>query len=129
MVGSDGQRRFGRDLFDDSHQVVHLAASIPASARRNNSELRLMMIFPTRRFPIAKHAALCAAMLGMAALAASAEHTRYWVQSSYDDFTKGSPNGVALRSDGKLMLAPQFNPMADPGMAFLWAIRADAKGN
>ncbi|HET9402351.1 MAG TPA: hypothetical protein VFO34_15510 [Candidatus Acidoferrales bacterium] len=87
------------------------------------------MIFSTRRFRIAHHAAVCAAILGTGALAASAEHTRYWVQSSYDDFTKGSPNGVALRSDGKLMLAPQFSLMADPGMAFLWAIRADAKGN
>src|SRR3984957_5432945 len=58
-----------------------------------------------------------------------AEHTRYWRQSSFEEFDKGSAKGVALRSDGKLMLAPRFEPMSDPNSAFLWALRADSKGN
>jgi outer membrane protein assembly factor BamB len=58
-----------------------------------------------------------------------AEHTRYWRQSSFEEFDKGISKGVALRSDGKLMLAPRFEPMSDPNSAFLWALRADSKGN
>ncbi len=41
-------------------------------------------------------------------LAASAEHTRRWRQSSYDEFVKGTAHGVAVRSDGRLELAPKF---------------------
>ncbi len=58
-----------------------------------------------------------------------AEHTRFWRQSSFEEFDKGIAKGVALRSDGKLMLAPRFEPMSDPNSAFLWALRADSKGN
>lgn len=58
-----------------------------------------------------------------------AEHTRYWRQTSFDDFERGTAKGVAIRSDGKLMLAPRFEPLADPKAAYLWALRADSKGN
>jgi sugar lactone lactonase YvrE len=61
--------------------------------------------------------------------ALQAEHTRYWRQSSFEEFDKGIAKGVALRSDGKLMLAPRFEPMSDPNSAFLWALRADSRGN
>ncbi len=44
-----------------------------------------------------------------------AEHTRYWREASYEDFEKGTMKGVALRSDGKLVLAPKFTHLADPG--------------
>ena len=87
------------------------------------------MISSTRRTQFARRCLSIAVLAGACALVARAEHTRYWVQSSYDDFTKGTAKGVALRSDGKLLLSPQFAPMADPAMAFLWAIRADSKGN
>jgi len=33
---------------------------------------------------------------------AGAEHTRTWRQASYEDFLKGTPHGVAVRSDGRL---------------------------
>ena len=71
--------------------------------------------------------ALVAAFFAASAL--RAEHTRYWRQSSFEEFDKGIAKGVALRSDGKLMLAPRFEPMSDPNSAFLWALRADSKGN
>src|ERR1700722_15721144 len=71
--------------------------------------------------------AVVAAFLAGSAL--QAEHTRYWRQSSFEEFDKGIAKGVALRSDGKLMLAPRFEPMSDPNSAFMWALRADSKGN
>jgi hypothetical protein len=60
--------------------------------------------------------------------AAFAEHTRYWTETDFTDFDKGNADGVALRSDGKLMPAPQFSQFADPNLAFLWALRTDSHG-
>ncbi len=60
---------------------------------------------------------------------AVAEKTRFWRQSNFDEFDKGTAKGVALRSDGKLALAPRFSEAADPDTAYLWALRVDTKGN
>ncbi len=72
---------------------------------------------------------LAVILIILAVSAARAEHTRFWRQSSFDDFERGTAKGVALRSDGKLLLAPRFEPLADPNAAYLWALRADSKGN
>jgi hypothetical protein len=72
---------------------------------------------------------LAAILLILAVSAVRAEHTRYWREASFDEFERGNAKGVALRSDGKLLLAPRFEPLADPSAAYLWALRADAKGN
>src|SRR5579862_1022333 len=72
---------------------------------------------------------LAIALIIAGATALRAEHTRYWRQSAYDEFERGTAKGVAVRSDGKLLLAPQFSPLADPNSAYLWALRADSKGN
>jgi sugar lactone lactonase YvrE len=76
--------------------------------------------------------AIIAAGLLMAsaiAIPAMAEHTRWWRQSSFEEFDKGTAKGVALRSDGKLFLAPRFAEFADSNLAYLLAMRADSKGN
>ncbi|MBI3484022.1 MAG: hypothetical protein HY012_02575, partial [Acidobacteria bacterium] len=72
-------------------------------------------------------ACLAAAAVLMAA-GAGAERTRMWRQSNYDEFEKGTAKGVALRSDGKLVLAPRFAHFSDPNMAYLWALRLNSKG-
>src|SRR5579863_7787131 len=73
------------------------------------------------------------ALFALAAVAlaapAFAEHTRWWRQSSFEDFDKGTAKGVALRSDGKIFLAPKFAEFADANLAYLLQIRADSKGN
>jgi hypothetical protein len=43
---------------------------------------------------------------------ALAEGTRTWEQSKFDELIKGTPNGVALRSEGGLELAPAFKALA-----------------
>ena len=53
------------------------------------------------------------AMLALAAPAV-AEHTRWWRQTTFEDFDKGTAKGVALRSDGKIFLAPA----CDPGLSW-----------
>jgi sugar lactone lactonase YvrE len=57
-----------------------------------------------------------------------AEHTHFWRQSDYSDFEKGTAKGVAIRSDGKLVPAPQFAAFADPDLMYLWALRTDSRG-
>jgi len=74
-----------------------------------------------------KAAALIGALL-FCTLPAMAEHTRFWRQSDYDVFQKGDAKGVALRSDGKIVLAPKFAPFADASLAYLWSLRLDSHG-
>src|SRR5258707_523500 len=69
-------------------------------------------------------AALYVLLAGMAA----AEHTRRWRQSTYEDFLKGTTHGIAVRSDGRLELAPKFTQLADADASYLWAVKRDAKG-
>ena len=59
---------------------------------------------------------------------AVAEHTRTWRQASYEDFLKGTRHGVAVRSDGRLELAPKFTLIADADASYLWSLRVDPRG-
>ena len=62
------------------------------------------------------------------AFAARAEHTRHWRTNSYEEFLKGTAHGVAVRSDGRIELAPKFTLLADADASYLWSLRTDAKG-
>jgi hypothetical protein len=68
-------------------------------------------------------------LLTALALPALAESTRFWRQESFADFEKGVAQGVALRSDGEILLAPRFQEIADPNLEFLWTAAADSSGN
>src|ERR1700677_1679812 len=74
---------------------------------------------------------LWSGVLAMALLApalAYAEHTHFWRQADYSDFEKGTAKGVAIRSDGKLVPAPQFAAFSDPNLIYLWGLRTDSRG-
>jgi len=62
------------------------------------------------------------------AFAVRAEHTRRWRISTFEEFLKGKANGVAVRSDGRLELAPKFALIADADASYLWSLRTDPKG-
>jgi hypothetical protein len=62
------------------------------------------------------------------AISSNADHTRRWKQSTYEEFLKGTPEGVAVRSDGHLELAPKFTLVADADASYLWSLRTDASG-
>ncbi|SRR5579883_77202 len=92
------------------------------------SELRaLLRVFRSRIVP--KQAIVLAWAVFVGVAPAAAEHTRFWRQSDYDAFQKGEAKGVALRSDGRLELAPKFSPFADASLAYLWSLRTDSRGN
>jgi len=82
-----------------------------------------MTHFPKRRI-ISLSLLLCF----VSSLPLLAEHTRRWRQSTYDEFLKGTAHGVAVRSDGRLELAPKFTLLADADASYLWSIRLDPKG-
>jgi WD40 repeat protein len=58
-----------------------------------------------------------------------AEGTRTWEQSKFDDLTKGTSDGVAIRSTGGLELAPSFKLLYSTPSTYIWAITADEAGN
>src|ERR1700679_620130 len=61
--------------------------------------------------------------------AAFAEGTRTWEQSKFDELTKGTATGVAIRSTGGLELAPTFKSLYATPSTYIWAIAADDAGN
>ncbi len=71
---------------------------------------------------------ICAALAASAA-AAWAGGTRSWDHGSEADFQKGKLTKLALRSDGKLSLAPVWQELHDTSTNYLWAVAEDARGN
>lgn len=62
-------------------------------------------------------------------LTASAEGTRTWEQSKFDELIKGTATGVAIRSAGSMELAPTFKSLYATPSTYIWAIAADDAGN
>ncbi len=60
---------------------------------------------------------------------ALAEGTRTWEQSKFDELTKGTARGIALRSEGGLELAPAFKALATTPSTYIWSIASDSQGN
>ena len=60
---------------------------------------------------------------------AFADGTRTWEQSKFDELTKGTATGVAIRSVGGLELAPAFKLFYATPSTYIWAVAADDSGN
>jgi len=60
---------------------------------------------------------------------AFAEGTRTWEQSKFDELTKGTATGVAIRSAGGLELAPTFKSLYATPSTYIWSIASDDAGN
>jgi len=71
-------------------------------------------------------ALLSALILSTCALA---EGTRTWEQSKFEELTKGTATGIALRSEGGLELAPAFKGLATTPSTYIWSIASDPRGN
>jgi hypothetical protein len=67
-------------------------------------------------------------MLAVAPVAFS-EGTRTWEQSKFEDLSKGTAAGVAIRSVGGLELAPAVKPLSTTPSTYIWSIAADQSGN
>ena len=60
---------------------------------------------------------------------ALADGTRTWEQSKFDDLTKGTAAGVAIRNSGGLELSPLFKLLYATPSTYIWAIASDDAGN
>jgi WD40 repeat protein len=61
--------------------------------------------------------------------AALAEGTRTWDQSKFEDLSKGTATGVAIRSIGGIELAPAFKSLYAAPSTYIWSIASDDAGN
>lgn len=75
-----------------------------------------------KKLPIVSGVALV-----FAALLAGVQ-TRTWTHGAQEDFAKGKLNNLALRSDGRLSLAPRFTELFDASVNYLWALAEDSTG-
>jgi hypothetical protein len=74
----------------------------------------------------------CALMAVPAIFAAPpvrAQSTHLWTQSTLDQLEKGTPEGVALTSDGRLRQGPGVTPLATTPSTFVWSVAVDKSGN
>jgi hypothetical protein len=78
--------------------------------------------------PILKRICFALAII-FAPLLVYAEGTRTWEQSRFEELTKGTAKGVAIRSTGGLELAPAFKAICTTPSTYIWAVDADSSGN
>jgi hypothetical protein len=59
----------------------------------------------------------------------TAQGTRLWTQQRFEEFEKGTPQGVAVSSDGALEAGPESRQIAVTPSTYVWSISSDAAGN
>ncbi len=57
-----------------------------------------------------------------------AQGTHLWSQSRIDDFEKGTPQGVAIGSNGRLREGPGLTDIATTPSTFVWSVAVDKNG-
>jgi len=73
--------------------------------------------------------ALLAAFLpGLVTQPASAQGTHLWSQSKLEEFEKGTPQGVAIGSNGDLREGPGLTDMLTTPSTFVWSVAVDKNG-
>jgi sugar lactone lactonase YvrE len=89
-----------------------------------------MFAFGRTKFNLTSLALLGALAAGAASLPAPArgQGTHLWTQSQLDEFEKGTPQGVALSSDGHLREAPDLDEVVTTPSTFVWSVAADKNG-
>lgn len=73
-------------------------------------------------FPLVAALALAASALS------AAQGTHLWTQSQIDEFEKGTPQGVAITSDGHLLEGPGITDLLTTPSTFVWSVAADKDG-
>ncbi|HEX7158182.1 MAG TPA: hypothetical protein VF214_04170, partial [Edaphobacter sp.] len=60
---------------------------------------------------------------------ANAQGTKLWTVDRYDQMEKGSTDGIAIRSDGRLESGPAVSLVYNTGKSYVWSLASDAEGN
>ncbi len=82
----------------------------------------------SRRCSALRLSALAAATMAALALTASAQGTHLWTQSRLEEFEKGTPQGVALSSDGHLRTGPGLTELLTTPSTTVWSVAVDKTG-
>ncbi|MGA1981566.1 MAG: hypothetical protein ABSG84_03760 [Acidobacteriaceae bacterium] len=61
--------------------------------------------------------------------AAHAQGTKLWTVERYDEMERGTTDGVAIRSDGRIEAGPATSLLYQTGGNYVWSVAADAAGN
>jgi outer membrane protein assembly factor BamB len=59
----------------------------------------------------------------------SAQGTKLWSVERYSEMERGSADGVAIRSDGRLEAGPAISLLYATGKGYIWSLASDASGN
>jgi len=72
---------------------------------------------------------LVGALCGAPTLSCFAQGTQLWKQTRAEDFERGTANGVAIRSDGLIEIAPASRVVSTLQSTYAWALASDPQGN
>ena len=73
-------------------------------------------------------AALTALLTLIAAYPALSQGTHLWTQSRFEEFEKGTPEGVSISSDGRLREGPTLHERLTTPSTFVWSVAVDKDG-
>ena len=125
-AGSSRLPRDGQTLRGQSRLRVDKPRSSTLNGRMIVSCRSLRNLFSTP-----SHVVLLAVFLiGFATIstAAAAQGTHLWSQSQMEEFEKGTPEGVAIESDGQLRQGPGLTELLTTPSTFVWAVVEDKAG-
>jgi len=78
---------------------------------------------------ILRYTSLCLAAIGaFTTPPATAQGTRQWTTTRFEDFERGTPQNIAIRNDGRLEPAPALQTLATVNATYLWSVLADRDG-
>ncbi len=77
---------------------------------------------------LASSGLVAALATGLFSIPASAQGTHLWLQSQMEEFEKGTPEGVAIESDGHLRQTVGLTELVTTPSTFVWSIAADKAG-
>ena len=77
---------------------------------------------------VLRNFALLVFALAIAAPLAFAQGTHLWTQSRLEEFEKGTPQGVALSSDGHLTEGPSLGEVATTPSTYVWSVATGQEG-
>ena len=101
-----------------------------SSKLSDSMNLRRGLCLSSSRLPGTRELSLLlpAALLLAVSMSALAQGTRLWTQSRFDEFEKGTPQGVQISSDGKLRNGPMATEMVTTPSSFVWSVAIGKDG-
>src|ERR1700689_1765123 len=73
--------------------------------------------------------ALVVSLSSLLPCCAVAQGTKLWTVTGYDEMERGTTDGVAIRSDGRMEAGPATSLLYQTGGNYVWSVAADAAGN